>query len=136
MAEDVLRPFKVATEAKKFLPREMPTLYSTTGEGNFFRSLERSKEVANPLWSGVLGNISKKSDGVPHARLCFNYDNPLVRRLAAVTDRNLLRSAIQMLYVQALLLGHHPLSSREMRLVNEGLLGLIDAGISAGEGNQ
>ena len=39
-----------------------------------------------------------------------------------------------MLYVQALLLGHHPLSSREMKLLNDGLLGLIEWGVSAQEG--
>ena len=31
-----------------------------------------------------------------------------------------------MLYVGALLLGHHPLSSIEMKLLNRGLMGLID----------
>jgi hypothetical protein len=31
-----------------------------------------------------------------------------------------------MLYVGALLLGHHPLSSAEMKLLNRGLIGLID----------
>ena len=34
-----------------------------------------------------------------------------------------------MLYVQSLLLGHHPLNAKEMKLLNEGLLGLIEWGI-------
>jgi len=33
------------------------------------------------------------------------------------------------------LLGHHPLSSREMALLNEGLIGLIEWGIDAQEGS-
>jgi molecular chaperone HtpG len=41
-------------------------------------------------------------------------------------DRTLLQRSIQMLYVQALMLGHHPLQAREMTLLNEGLIGLIE----------
>jgi molecular chaperone HtpG len=35
-----------------------------------------------------------------------------------------------MLYVQALLLGHQPLSSKEMALLNDGLLALIELGVA------
>ncbi len=38
-----------------------------------------------------------------------------------------------MLYVQALLLGHHPLSAKEMALLNDGLLALIEWGVEAHE---
>ena len=41
-----------------------------------------------------------------------------------------------MLYVQALLLGHHPLSSKEMALLNEGLTDLIGRGVSLSEGGE
>ena len=35
-----------------------------------------------------------------------------------------------MLYVQALLLGHQPLNAKEMALLNEGLLALIEFGVA------
>ena len=38
-----------------------------------------------------------------------------------------------MLYVQALLLGHHPLNAKEMALLNDGLLALIEWGVDANE---
>jgi molecular chaperone HtpG len=38
-----------------------------------------------------------------------------------------------MLYVQALLLGHQPLNAKEMSLLNEGLLALIDLGVTQEE---
>ena len=44
-------------------------------------------------------------------------------------DRAVLHRSIQMLYLQSLLLGHHPLSGKEMQLLNEGLLSLIEWGI-------
>jgi molecular chaperone HtpG len=43
-------------------------------------------------------------------------------------DERLLRLSIQVLYVQSLLLGHRPLTSKEMKLLNEGLLGLVEWG--------
>jgi molecular chaperone HtpG len=130
LAESVLKPFRCRPDVKKFKPKELAALYTTSGEGRFFRSLEQSKEVANPLWSGVLDNISKKDRGHSHTSdLCFNFDNPLVRRLTSLKDRSVLTRAIQMLYLQSLLLGHHPLSGKEMVLLNEGLLSLIEWGV-------
>jgi molecular chaperone HtpG len=129
-AEGVLKPFRVRPDVKTYKPRELPALYTTTGEGRFFRSLEQSKEVASPLWSGVLDNIAKKDRGTGHtADLCFNFANPLVKRLSTVRDRAVLMRSIQMLYLQSLLLGHHPLSGKEMTLLNDGLLALIEWGV-------
>jgi molecular chaperone HtpG len=129
-AETMLKPFRCEPDVKKYRPRELPALYTTTGEGRFFRSLEQSKEIASPLWSGVLDNLSKKERAATAlSQLCFNYENPLVRRLTTVKDRAVLHRSIQMLYLQSLLLGHHPLSGKEMQLLNDGLLSLIEWGI-------
>lgn len=129
-AANVLAPFRCDPEVKRYKPSELPALYTTTGEGRFFRSLEQSKEVANPLWGGVLDSLSKKGKAPEHlSNICFNFDNPLVRRLTTVKDRAILHRSIQMLYLQSLLLGHHPLSSKEMALLNDGLLALIEWGI-------
>ena len=129
-AESVLKDFRCEPELKRYAPPELPALYTTTGEGRFFRSLEQSKEVANPLWGGVLDSLGKSGARVAAlSNICFNYDNPLVRRLTTVKDRAVLHRSIQMMYLQSLLLGHHPLSSKEMILLNEGLLALIEWGI-------
>jgi molecular chaperone HtpG len=126
-ADQVLRPFRCRAEAKKFRPDDLPALYSTTREGRFFRSLEQSKEVSGPLWSGVLENLGRRERvSADTAQLCFNFRNPLIRKVAAVRDRKRLARAVEMLYVQALLLGHHPLSSREMAVLNGGLLALVE----------
>jgi molecular chaperone HtpG len=130
-ADAVLKPFRCSTEVKKFQPADLPALYSTNSEGRFFRSLEQSRELANPLWSGVLDSLSRREHAhVGTAQLCFNYENPLVRKLAVVKDGKKLTRAVQMLYVQALLLGHHPLNAKEMALLNDGLLGMIESSVS------
>jgi molecular chaperone HtpG len=135
-ADLVLQPFKCSAEVRKFRPAELPALYSTNSDAGFLRSVEQSKEVADALWSSVLGNLTGGREREVYAQLCFNYNNPLVRRLAALTNRALLQRSVQMLYVQALLLGHHPLNAREMALLNDGLLGLIEWGVQAEERNR
>jgi molecular chaperone HtpG len=110
---------------------ELPALYSTSSEGRFLRSLEQSREIADPLWSGVLEGMARRErPATPAAQLVFNHSNPLIRRLVEVTERAVVERSVQMLYVQALLLGHHPLSAKEMRLLNEGLLALLEWGLA------
>ena len=53
------------------------------------------------------------------------------QRALRMPDGPLLRRVLGMLYVQALLLGHHPLTARELELLNGGLLDLI--GVALGD---
>lgn len=136
LADLTLQPFKCAAEIKSFEPTDLPCLYSTDADADLLRSVERSKDVADSLWSGVLDDLARERGRSTYAQLCFNYKNPLVKKLCKVKDKRLLRTAIEMLYVQALLMGHHPLGAKEMTLLNQGLLGLIESGVSAREENR
>ena len=128
-AEETLRPFNCSVEMRRFSPAVLPALYNATVGENFRRSVEASKEVADPLWSSLLDNFARATAGDDGAHLCFNFDNRLIRKMVLLKDETLLRLSVQMLYVQALLLGHRPLSEKEMRLLNEGLIGLIEWGV-------
>ncbi|MDQ1589429.1 MAG: molecular chaperone HtpG [Pyrinomonadaceae bacterium] len=128
-ADGVLRPFNCAAEVRKFRPRELPALYNASSEVNFVRAVEQAREVSDTLWSGVLGNLAGGLHADAFASLCFNYDNPLVYKLSRMRDETLLRLSVQMLYVQSLLLSHRPLNVKEMSLLNDGLLGLLEWGV-------
>jgi molecular chaperone HtpG len=125
LADATLQQYKCAVDLTKFHPTEMPALYVTNKTAAFLRSVERSREVSDELWTGVLGRLTEDIGSV-YARLHFNYLNPLVRRICALADRQAQRRCVEMLYVQSLLLGHFPLKQDEMKLLNRGLLGLID----------
>jgi molecular chaperone HtpG len=64
----------------------------------------------------------------------LNLENPLVARLVHLKNKTLIRRSIEMLYVQALLLGHQPLNAKEMTLLNDGLLALIEFGMANEDG--
>ncbi|MEX1232263.1 MAG: HSP90 family protein [Planctomycetaceae bacterium] len=131
-AESALRSYRCAVDLRKFRPSELTSLYSINSEGRFLRSLEQSQEAADSMWSGVLNNLagSSSASAASRATLCFNQANPLIQRLVTLGKQPAVRPAVQMLYVQALLMAHQPLSSKEWKLFNEGLLTFVESGLS------
>ena len=133
LADVVLQSFRCAAVLRRFAPAELPTLYTTNDAATFLRSVDQSREVADDLWGGILENVAADSGAGALTQLCFNYNNAMVRRLTQIRHKTLIRRAVEMLYVQALLLGHIPLQAREMSVLNDGLLGLIELGLSGVE---
>jgi molecular chaperone HtpG len=125
-ADEVLRSFKCMTDMRRFSPNELPAIYLVDEEANFRRSVEQTKQVVDDLWSSVLDNIDLPDPGQDFSQLCFNYSNPLVSKISKKSDEHLQKLAVKLLYTQALLLSHRPLSSNEMKLMNESLLELLD----------
>lgn len=132
-ADLALQPFGTRAEVRKFDPARLPTLYTSNEDATFRRSIEQTQEQTDELWSGVLEGIEETAFDSTMAQLCFNFNNALVRRLAGLKDRELVRRSVEMLYVQSLLLGHYPLKGNEMSLLSDGLQGLIELGVSASE---
>ena len=124
LADLVLHPFRCAADLRRFRPAELVALYNISDDGLLMRSARGAADQSNEHWAGMLANAIGDT-GQIYARLVFNFDNPLVRRLAGLTDRKLLRRLIELLYAQALLAGHHPMSMAEMKLLNQGLIDLI-----------
>ncbi len=127
----VLQKFKCSAEIRKFHPETLPTLYTVNEAANFLRSIDQSREQADELWGGVLDSIAESASAGANAQLCLNYNNPLIRRLATLDDRELVKQSLEMLYVQALLLGHYPLRGGEMQLLGSGLLNMIDSVVAS-----
>lgn len=133
-AEEVLSPFKCSIEVRKFSPADMPALYTAGNEASFHRSVELTKEVTSSFWSSVLDKLDEGTSNQSDGHLCFNYRNSLFYKVSRMQDERLQRLCLQVLYVQSLLLGHRPLTSKEMKLLNEGLLGLVEWGADIIEG--
>ena len=133
--ENVLEPFGCGVELLHFKPRELPTLFVTSAQQRFVRSIESAQEVANDLFSGVLENlkVSQPKASALSGQLYVNFSNPLVRRLASLGSSSAVGSVIEVLYVQSLLLAQHPLSSRELQMLTGGLGKLIELGLQTSE---
>jgi molecular chaperone HtpG len=130
VATEVLRPFRCQPETRKFKPTDLPALFIAGADARFFRSLEQSKETADELFQGVLGSLEAGRGKAPPTQLVFNFLNPLIQRLIEMKNPLILKRAVEVLYVQGLLLAHQPLTSRELGILSQGLAGLLDAVVS------
>ncbi|MGH3705518.1 MAG: HSP90 family protein, partial [Agromyces sp.] len=126
----VLEEVGCEPSVRRFAPSDLASLYLADAE--VLRSITRgaARDTTGPLWSGVLGRIdehlpSHGSGGAARAKLCLNWDNPLVRTLAADVDDAVFDRTIRLLYVQALLAGHRPLRASERAMLTGALTDLV-----------
>ena len=134
IADLALQPFRTQAEIRRFAPETLPALYTANDDATFLRSIEQTKEKTDELWSDMLSGLATVPASSSFSQLCFNFNNDLIQRLTALAhNRELVRRSVETLYVQSLLLGHYPLKTAEMRLLSDGLRGLIECSVQASE---
>jgi molecular chaperone HtpG len=62
--------------------------------------------------------------------LCFNLRNPTVRQIMSA-DEKTAATVVTVLYVQAMLMAHLPVSREELRAMSDGLSALIELALKA-----
>jgi len=102
---------------------------------------QRARDVSGGLWSSVLSRVDRftaderdRRGGGALVRLCLNWSDPLVRSLAAITDPVVGSRTVQLLYIQALLAGHHPLGAIERTMMSDALTGLVQLSLAGQDG--
>ncbi|MEV0728655.1 HSP90 family protein [Polymorphospora sp. NPDC050346] len=142
-AELALRPFVTAAQrsldrlgcevvVRAYDPASLPALYLVSRSAAFQDQLEATREKADELWAGVLDAFA--ASGPPERpQLVLNHRNPLVRRVTTLGDPALVGLAVEALYGQALLLGHHPIRPADAALLNSSFLGLLGRAVSGQE---
>lgn len=126
----------VDVAVRSFDRPELPGLFVADPE--VLRALDRgrARSAGGALWGGVLDRAASIVSGgrgadEPAARLCLNWTNPMIRRLAATTPGRVFDLSVQLLYVQSLLAGHHPLRPQDRALMSTALSELVDRAIDA-----
>lgn len=128
-AGQVLAPFDCRGEVRRFLPADLPTLYTMNDNARFLRQVQTAQERESDFSDALSSLFASRGEEEALATLCFNLNNDLVRRILDLTDPEALEDVVRVLYVQALLAGGHPLRGQELRMMNEGILGLLGRGI-------
>ena len=137
-----LRPFLSAAQRRldrlgcevvlrAYAPATLPALYLVSRAGAFHEELNATRERVDDVWGGVLDAMRTASAASPSDRpqLVLNHRNALVRRVTALGDPELVALAVEALYGQALLLGHHPIRPADAALLNMSVLGLLDRAV-------
>ncbi|MBO0869971.1 MAG: HSP90 family protein [Micromonosporaceae bacterium] len=110
---------------RQFDPVTVPALYLVSQDARSQDQLRREVDGSDPLWTDVLSAFQDVE--VDHRpQLVLNWRHPLVRRIAGYPPGPLLRHAVEALYGQALLAGHHPLRAADEAALNRSFLGLLD----------
>ncbi len=128
IANSVLQDYKCQAILKKFNPSNLATLYSKDEFTAFLNSMKKPNDD-NTLWGGIMNELAKNEFISGYAKLCFNLENPVVKKLIALSQEDKLSLYIKVMYVQALLLGHHPLQQEDLNILSDGLTKLIDFGM-------
>lgn len=123
IAAKVLASFNCEPVLRKFQPDNVPTIYYMDKQVNMLRSIKRSQEKTTNTWAGILENIIESSPASIQSKICFNYHHPLLQQL--IKNTNSAELAIQILYVQALMLGRHSLNKKELNILSEGMIQLM-----------
>ncbi len=129
MADRVLAPMDCQGEARRFLPSDLPALYTLNENSRFLRQMEAAQGV-DSFFSDALSSMLAGPGAEMLGTLYLNLNNRLVRELMTAGDRERVESAIELLYVQALLAGGHPLRGGELRLMNQAIMALVAGGES------
>ena len=120
---------------------DLPGVYVADPE--VLRSLDRSRArgISGGAWGGVMGKVedfsarSRAASSQPEAaaRLCLNWNNRVVRMLATLTDEAVFTRSVHVLYVQALLAGHRPLTAADRSLMTTAMTDLIQLSVGLGD---
>jgi molecular chaperone HtpG len=119
---------------RSFHPLSVPALHLDDRDSRHEQARAEAEEDADDLWSDILGSLR---GGAPRARLVLNHLNPLVRRISSLTDPELVGTAAESLYGQALLMARRPLRPADSALLNRAFIGLLEwatHGTAEGEG--
>lgn len=129
-ADDVLATYACTAVLRDFEPASTPAIYGMGLDGEFHRQIDRSKSMASGHWGEIIDALKPSDEARPPTRLALNARNPVVQGVLHCQDDELARETLELLYVQSLMNGMHPLSDREMTVLNSRLLSLLGRAIS------
>jgi molecular chaperone HtpG len=115
---------------RSFEPSGLPALYLLDDDTAFQVDLREAREAADDVWASILGSFETAEE--PRPRLVLNHRNAPARQVLALEDAELRATCLEGLYVQALLLGHHPLRPADTAALNQSFLGLIGRAVAGG----
>ncbi|MEW2572473.1 HSP90 family protein [Streptomyces sp. NPDC047070] len=118
-----LDPLGCDVVLRAFHPLSVPALHLDDRAARHEQARADAEEQADDLWAGILGSLRGTA---PRARLVLNHLNPLIRRIGSLDDRELIGTAAESLYGQALLMAQRPLRPADSALLNRAFMGLLE----------
>jgi molecular chaperone HtpG len=128
-----LDPLGCDVVLRAFHPLSVPALHLDDRAARHEQARAEAEEQADDLWAGILGSLRGSA---PRARLVLNHLNPLIRRISSLGDPELIGTATESLYGQALLMAQRPLRPADSALLNRAFIGLLEWATNGEEGRR
>ncbi|MCX4234658.1 HSP90 family protein [Streptomyces ortus] len=122
-ARATLDPLGCDVVLRAFHPLSVPALHLDDRAARHEQARADAEEQADDLWAGILGSLRGSA---PRARLVLNHLNPLIRRIGSLDDPELIGTATESLYGQAMLMAQRPLRPADSALLNRAFMGLLE----------
>ncbi len=128
-ANEMLEPRDCRCVVREFEPTSVSAMFALGMDAEYHRQLDRTKAMSSELWQKMLESMAPRPQTLNPTCLCLNSRNDVVRRVAGLGDRQAVRAAVEVLYVQALMSGQHSLTSAEIEMLNRGMEFLLTRAI-------
>lgn len=122
-ARRALGRLDVDVELRAFAPSSMPALHLEDGRARAAAASDEVAAGADETWAALLATMRPTP---VRPRLLLNDDNPLVRRMLALGDDELVSPAAESLYARALLAAGHRLRAADLAAVDHSFLALLE----------
>jgi molecular chaperone HtpG len=134
IAEAALADVGIGVSIKRFRPNALPALYAADRDAVLKNAIQRTKAAAtDAAWSGLLDDLAAPLTSA-RPELVLNAACPLIERLVALAKNQdateKIATAVRVIYVQSLLLGHHPLGAQDLEILNSGIAELLEWGLT------
>lgn len=127
-AGQIMKYHGCSINVKKFSPPNQPVFYYLDDGAKLRRQIEQAKNKGSAIFGNMLDAFLSDSAETSDAMLIFNYDNPIFKKLLRLKNEEQFENILEILYVQALLIGGFPLCNDELTLMNSRLLCLLEQG--------
>jgi molecular chaperone HtpG len=109
---------------KKFKPNNIPALFYMNNDQILNKDLNHIKEESDDFWGAISENVLASRSF--QSQLFLNIDNPIVLNLLSTNKSENAQIVIEILYINALMMGHHTVSADELQMMNRNILQLIN----------
>lgn len=126
-ANVILEKHFCQAQVKRFEPRDTTAIYIANEQAIASKNMQNLAKTNNPFAS-TLQHFNNFEPEMPV--LCFNQHNELLEKLVVIDDPELFEALINVLYVQALMLGGYTINKKEMETFNQALYQFMILGMS------
>lgn len=120
----LLQDYKCFIEIKKFNPVDIPALFYVNNEQLLDKDVESIKEESDDLWMSISDNVYETLTF--NSKLFLNLDNSIVQKLVNTDNEENEKLILEMLYINALMMGHYPINAKELKMMNNNILTVIN----------